>query len=192
MGGSIEVSSVYGEGSTFNFTVSALCNSNEPAPDEETFVRPSLPRLPLIDIVPDIQSHHGRILLAEDNRVNSKVALLMLQRLGIKADHVVNGQEEVQAYRKNKYDLILMDLQMPILDGLEATKKIRDLTKERENPWIIALTAGAMQQNRDQAFAAGFNDFVTKPIHFNLLKDTVLSRLESSNRRDLSLRRADA
>ncbi len=105
-----------------------------------------------------------RVLLAEDNRVNQKVALLMLQKLGYRADVAANGREVIEAVGRQKYDVILMDVQMPEMDGLEATVELHKRVPRAEWPWVIALTANAMTGDRERCFAAGMNDYLTKPI----------------------------
>ena len=103
--------------------------------------------------------------MAEDNKVNLKVALLMLQKLGYQADVAGDGIEVIEALRRQHYDVILMDVQMPGIDGLEATRRIRAGAAGRdEKVWIIAVTANAMEGDRDTCLAAGMNDYVTKPI----------------------------
>jgi CheY-like chemotaxis protein len=105
-----------------------------------------------------------RILLAEDNTVNQKVALHMLARLGYRADVAANGLEVLDAVRRQPYDIILMDLQMPEMDGLEAARRIRTLAPAGSRPWIVALTANAMQGDRELCLAAGMDDYISKPI----------------------------
>ncbi len=119
-----------------------------------------------VQSVPEAESsHHERILLAEDNIVNQRVALIMLKKLGYEADLVMNGLEVLEAVRKKSYDLILMDCQMPEMDGLEATRQLRQIFPDpKDRPWVIALTANAMQGDRDACQAAGMDDFATKPI----------------------------
>ena len=123
------------------------------------------------------------ILLAEDNEVNRRVALLYLKRMDLEADWVENGKEAIERVAETPYDIILMDMQMPLMDGVEATREIRKMTGQEEYPWIIALTAGALQENREQAFAAGFNDYVTKPVHFTLLRDKLHEHIRKAARK---------
>lgn len=115
-----------------------------------------------------------RILLAEDNVVNQKVALNLLKRIGYQADVAANGLEVLSALELKTYDVILMDVQMPEMDGLETTKKIIDLWNRQRyavpQPWIIAMTANAMQGDREQCLSMGMNDYVSKPVRVDVLK----------------------
>ena len=106
-----------------------------------------------------------RILLAEDNAVNQKVALRLLDQLGYRADVVSNGLEALEALERRSYDAVLMDVQMPELDGLDASRRINERWTVEERPRIIAMTANAMPEDRDACFAAGMDDYVAKPIH---------------------------
>lgn len=110
-----------------------------------------------------------RILLAEDNKINQKVALRMLARLGFKADVVGNGVEALDALAKNPYDLILMDIQMPELDGLETTKRIIEEYGE-ERPKIVAMTANALKGDREHFLSYGMDDYISKPVNPEKLK----------------------
>lgn len=105
-----------------------------------------------------------RILLAEDNQANQLLASVMLQRKGHRVDAVGNGIEAVKAVQSIPYDLVLMDVQMPEMDGLEATAKIRSLPGDLARIPIIALTANAMKGDREKYLAAGMNDYISKPI----------------------------
>ena len=104
------------------------------------------------------------VLLAEDNRVNQKVALRFLERLGYRAEAVANGLEAVTAVENRRYDLILMDIQMPEMDGYEATRQIRVRLAPERQPKIFALTANALPVDRDLAVAAGMDDHLSKPV----------------------------
>jgi PAS domain S-box-containing protein len=110
-------------------------------------------------------SRADSVLLAEDNVVNQKVALLMLAKLGYRADVAANGHEAVAAVKRQRYDFILMDVQMPEMDGLEASRQINALwPNRRDRPWIIALTANAMQGDRELCLASGMDDYISKPM----------------------------
>ena len=105
-----------------------------------------------------------RILVAEDNAVNQKVALRLLERLGHRADVVANGVEAVASVRRQPYDLVLMDVQMPEMDGLEATRRIRADGGRHPQPAIVALTANAMEGDREACLAAGADGYLAKPV----------------------------
>jgi PAS domain S-box-containing protein len=117
-----------------------------------------------------------RILLAEDNAVNQKVALRLLDQLGYRADVVENGLEVLDALERRPYDVVLMDVQMPRLDGLDASRRIRARWRDDEGPRIIAMTANAMPEDREACFAAGMDDYLAKPIRREELT-VALSRL---------------
>jgi CheY-like chemotaxis protein len=109
--------------------------------------------------------HPEHVLLAEDNRVNQKVALLILGKLGYRADVAANGHEVLEAVGRQRYDVILMDVQMPEMDGLEAAASlIKRWPDAKDRPWIIAVTANAMRGDRERCMAAGMDDYLTKPI----------------------------
>jgi CheY-like chemotaxis protein len=120
---------------------------------------------PFVAAAISLATRADRVLLAEDNVVNQKVALLMLARSGFRADVAANGSEALAAVQRQRYDLVLMDVQMPEMDGLEAARRIRALFPERQDrPWIIAITANAMQGDREACLAAGMDDYISKPI----------------------------
>src|SRR5207237_3182770 len=105
-----------------------------------------------------------RILLAEDNAMSQKVALRLLEQLGYRADVAENGREAIEALERQPYDVVLMDVQMPELDGLDATRQICERWPEETRPHIVAMTANALPEDREACFAAGMNDYVAKPI----------------------------
>ena len=119
-------------------------------------------------------SHHPlRILLAEDNVVNQKLALRLLQQMGYRADLASNGIEAVESVRRQTYDLVLMDVQMPELDGLDATRQIRAALPPHARPRIVAMTANAMQGDREMCMEAGMDDYLTKPIRVDRLVEAL-------------------
>ena len=123
--------------------------------------------------------HPLRILLAEDNVVNQKLALRLLEQMGYRADMAYNGIEAVQSLERQIYDVILMDVQMPEMDGLEATRKIRKLTNTAQ-PHIIAMTANAMEGDRELCLSAGMDDYISKPIRVDELIEA-LTKAEKKN-----------
>jgi GAF domain-containing protein/DNA-binding response OmpR family regulator len=117
--------------------------------------------------------HPLRILLAEDNVVNQKLALRMLQLMGYRADLAGNGLEAIESVERQDYDVVLMDVQMPEMDGLEATRRICARRGPEERPRIVAMTANAMQGDRDMCIAAGMDDYLTKPIRVERLVEAL-------------------
>lgn len=119
-----------------------------------------------------------RILLADDNLINQKVGILSLNKLGIRADAVANGLEVIDAVRSQTYDIILMDVQMPEVDGLAATQQIRSM-KLRQQPHIIAVTANATIEDREECLAAGMNAYMSKPYRLRDLRRCLLDFMQS-------------
>jgi CheY-like chemotaxis protein len=117
--------------------------------------------------------HPLRILLAEDNAVNQKLALRILEQMSYRADVASNGIEAVESIQRQIYDVILMDVQMPEMDGLDATRGIRKLANVTQ-PHIIAMTANALEGDREMCLAAGMDDYISKPIRVNELVDALL------------------
>ena len=129
-----------------------------------------------------------RLLLAEDNAVNRKIALLQLERLGYAADTVENGVEALRAIRSKRYDAVLMDCQMPVMDGYEATREIR-----RTHPFpirIIAITANAMEEDRQKCLEAGMDDYIAKPVEPEIL-NRILSEVPARESDDFQSKPAD-
>ncbi|AXS80867.1 ATP-binding protein [Dechloromonas sp. HYN0024] len=168
MGGSIGIESVLGEGSRFwvelPLSVSAATEKDEPLVTDST--------------APQQRSAH--VLLVEDNRINQKVAGALLGRLGHTFDLAENGRQGAEAAEAKAYALILMDMQMPEMDGLEATRRIRAGEGPNANTWIIALTANAMQSDQDACREAGMNDFLSKPFNREDLAAALNRGLECS------------
>lgn len=136
---------------------------------------PAAPPSASVIPVPRLADRHPlRVLVAEDNLVNQKIALLMLERLGYRADLVANGLEAVDAVRRVPYDVVLMDLQMPELDGLDATRQILAEHAPGRRPRIVALTANAFEDDRIECLAAGMSDHLGKPLQKERLESALL------------------
>lgn len=162
MNGSIGFESEQNRGARFWFTVK-LPLGNEPGLIEDGRIK--------------------KILLVEDNLINQKVSLQSLRGMGFEVDLAVNGVEAIEKYKQQQYDLILMDIQMPVMDGITATKKIRQLEQDRkiEKPiQIIAITANSLKDDRQKCLEAGMNEYISKP--FNLEKfPLIISQLGQRN-----------
>ncbi|MDH3664974.1 MAG: response regulator, partial [Alphaproteobacteria bacterium] len=124
---------------------------------------------------PEMATRHPlRILLAEDNVVNQKLALRLLQKLGYRADLASNGVEAIESVERQTYDVVLMDVQMPEMDGLEASRRITKAKPSGERPRIVAMTANAMQGDRETCLAAGMDDYIAKPIRVDQLVEALM------------------
>ena len=142
------------------------------------------------ELDPELARRHPlRILLAEDNVVNQKVALRLLGQMGYRADVAANGIEAVEAVERQTYDLVLMDVQMPELDGFEASREINRRWPGARRPRIVAMTANAMQGDRELCEAAGMDDYVAKPIR---VEELVAALQRSPRRPDAGVRAAQA
>ena len=171
MGGTLTVESDgVGRGCTFRFDIVAPATTIAPT---------AVASKPIVD--PAMATRHPlRILLAEDNGVNQKLAMRLLKQLGYDADLAVDGLEAIAAIERQPYDVVLMDVQMPRMDGLEATRAI--VRRATDRPRIVAMTANAMQGDREACLAAGMDDYLTKPIRV----DALLQALLETSRRSLA------
>jgi CheY-like chemotaxis protein len=171
MGGTmwVESSGVPGEGSTFYLTImTRVANAQLAVADSGGVAVP-------LDLDPEYAARHPlRILLAEDNVVNQKLATRLLSRMGYDADIAANGIEAVEAVERQRYDLILMDVQMPEMDGLDATRSIVAHVPAGARPWIVAMTANAMDGDRERCLEAGMNGYISKPIRVAELVAAIL------------------
>lgn len=176
MGGDAGARSLSGQGSVFWFEV-VLTTAQAPQRPNDT------ERLPVaLDAAAELALHHGqaRLLLAEDNLINREVALALLQGLGLQVDIAEDGQQALDKVRTHPYDLLLMDMQMPVLDGLAATRAIRNLPERPHMP-ILAMTANAFAEDRAACLDAGMDDFVSKPVDPDVLYATVLKWLRRAD-----------
>jgi len=136
------------------------------------------PELKPADLGPDGRL---RVLLAEDNAINTLLATALLETVGYSVEVVVDGFQAVAAAQATQFDLILMDVHMPVMDGLDATRRIRELPGEAGAVPIVAMTANAMASDRDACLAAGMNDFVSKPFDAEAFLTVVARWLEPSD-----------
>lgn len=166
MGGEIWAESDEDSGSIFRFYIKAEEVFEEDLNDEPQDG-------PQEDVEQETPSASKRIILIEDNPTNQKVASKMLERNGLVVDCAENGEIGLHMVKNYQYDLVLMDLQMPVMDGYETTRCIKELDADRAGIPIIALTAAAMVGEREKCLAAGMNDYISKPVDYNLLIKTV-------------------
>lgn len=166
MGGGVGMSSQTGEGSTFRFTLRLAALPPAPPVALETPMQPPLAGL------------NAKVLLAEDNPVNQLVLGRMLELLGCSVDVVGDGKAACEAAASRRYDLVLMDLHMPLMDGFEATACIRTRPENasRAAP-IVALTAAVLPQDRERCAGAGMNDFIRKPVTLARLRSCIAAQL---------------
>jgi PAS domain S-box-containing protein len=179
MGGKIELESVEGKGSIFRFTLGFGKSSEVPTfeakqkPDSEVKSGERGLEGKEVSIRGTAEPREFMVLLAEDNPTNRLVAIAQLGKIGYKVDAVTNGAEAVKALQRKEYDLVLMDCEMPVMDGFEATRQIRKLENSRIP--IIAVTAHAMPGDRERCREAGMDDFLSKPVDLQQLAE-VLTR----------------
>ncbi len=158
----------------FDCLLMALSGKEETIPDESQIITRHT--------ITETRKRKARILIAEDNIVNQKLALRFLDKLGYRADAVANGKEAVKSLEMIPYDIVLMDVQMPEMDGLEATKIIRDPESNviNHNVPIIAMTAHAMKGDREICLEAGMNDYISKPIDTQKLNEVIEKWIDAS------------
>ncbi|MAW88632.1 MAG: hybrid sensor histidine kinase/response regulator [Phyllobacteriaceae bacterium] len=172
LGGEIGLDSVPGQGSTFWFEVPVGLSASDHAMPQ----RPATGDTPLPAL---------SILLVEDNKVNQAVACRFLEKLGQHVDIAEDGEAGVRMADERRYDIILMDMQMPGMDGVTATMEIRKASRFNARTWIVAMTANASDQDRERCFKAGMNAFATKPVSFGRLR-SVLAEAPLSQDREMS------
>jgi CheY-like chemotaxis protein len=170
MGGSAGATSVPGHGSTFWFTASLRRAGRTKAPMTPVAGEAALALL---------RRHHAqrRLLLVEDEPVNREVAQMLLEETGLATESAVNGQQALTLAAQSHFDLILMDMQMPVMDGLQAARGIRQLPGYGTTP-IVAMTANAFAEDRQRCMDAGMDDFIAKPIEPDALFGTILAWLD--------------
>lgn len=172
MGGSIWTESLAGQGSTFHFTV-VVKEVPEPSEAERALALARAHKKPGSGTAVPILAEPGdalRILLAEDNPINQKVAEMMLEEMGYSADVATNGLEVLQAVEAKSYDVILMDVQMPDMDGLAATAELHRRYPDGGRPRIIGMTAHAMVGDRERCLEAGMDEYLAKPVRPEVLE----------------------
>jgi CheY-like chemotaxis protein len=178
MGGEVGVTSRLGQGSTFWFTA-RLARSTVAAPAARALTGPDFGMAQLHQGVAEGGLRGARVLVVDDNEINLQIAREMLAGAGLAVELAADGEQAVQRVREQAFDLVLMDMQMPVMDGLEATRTIRRLPGLGRLP-IAAMTANAMDTDRRQCTEAGMNDFLTKPIEperlFELLRRWIAPR----------------
>jgi CheY-like chemotaxis protein len=173
MGGEIGVDSTPRVGSTFWFTIRLT--------RRETSAVQAVPSFEKAEAETLLRRDHAgaRILLAEDEPVNREIACLQLEDAGLAVDLAEDGQQALELARRNTYALILMDMQMPVLNGIEATRAIRADSLNRTTP-ILAMTANAFDEDRQACLDAGMNEHIAKPVDPEVLYETLLRWLEQA------------
>ncbi|MDO7742732.1 MAG: response regulator, partial [Pedobacter sp.] len=167
MGGSIKVNSVLGEGTSFIFTA-LFEHANE------LLIKPALQDSPPAEELSDLK--HVRVLLVEDNVINQFVAIRILQQWNVKVDCALNGLEAFHKVAAQEYDLVLMDTHMPVMNGIESTRKIRtELPEGKNNIPIISFSASVIEHEQQEARNAGVNDFLEKPFHPQILHQKIVN-----------------
>lgn len=161
----MSVESEPGNGATFSFTV---CFEKSEGVPEPVCGYDNAP-------LPESEISCIRVLMAEDNLFNQKLARILLEKSGLCVDIASNGEEAVEAVRKGQYDLVLMDVQMPVMDGIQATETIRE---EQFQIPIVAMTANATAEDRSRCLDAGMNDYISKPIDQEKLRKAISGQMK--------------
>jgi CheY-like chemotaxis protein/nitrogen-specific signal transduction histidine kinase len=173
MKGQIGVQSAAGAGSSFFFTIPFKPAGQSQLSDAPSDAVHATGR-PVEAMAGDVVVRNERVLIVEDNLVNQRLAVKQLQRLGFAADTVANGREAVDAQAREPYALIFMDVQMPVMDGFEASAEIRRAEiRTRRHVTIVAMTANALKEDREACLAAGMDDYVSKPVSLDALRAIV-------------------
>ena len=171
MGGRLEASSVEGRGSVFYFTLPLPATTGPGSRPDERAADPA----ERFRLDHDLGRRQPlRILVAEDNAVNQRVILQLLERMGYRADLAADGEEVLAALERQPYDLVLMDVRMPELDGIETSRRIRARPDHYPQPRIVALTAGVMDTDREVCFEAGMDEYISKPVRVSDLQEALL------------------
>jgi len=168
MGSKLSVKSTPGKGSTFSFILSLKRGEDL----QEELLQQEGKRINI----------SAKVLLAEDNATNRLIANRTLEKIGIQVINAENGIQAVELFEKYDFDLVLMDMQMPLMSGVDATIKIRQLFQDKQVP-IIAMTANAMPEHKEQCLSAGMNDYITKPVNVKLLEQILVKYLHSETNR---------
>jgi CheY-like chemotaxis protein len=134
-----------------------------------------------------------KILLTEDTKANQDIATFLLKRLGYVPEFAVNGEEAVKAAMEKDFDIIFMDVQMPVMDGVEATRTIRaGLSADRKQPWIVALTANALKGDRERFIASGMNDYLSKPVNLDAFEGCFMNLFQERTKNGETIREVTA